>query len=707
MAELQFKTFQLENNILSADSTGRAKLQDGFFSADSTGRAKFGNNFVTPALSDLTAAWNFTGTLQHNGSAVYSDAVETLAIKRIVRAATTGNLVATRVGNVLTADANGALGAIDGVTLSTGQRLLVKDQSSQSDNGIYTLTDAGSAGTPYVLTRALDWTSGQSMRLGTTVFVSLGTANGLSSWFLATSGSGSDHADVGSHQVTFSPGTELFTNNDNTTLENSSGTLRVKDLGISTGKLANNVLSADASGRGKLQDGFFNSATVTAKFDAASIALDRLAEAVIQADGGQAFTADQSMGGFKITNLADPSGPQDAATRAFVLAVAQGLDPKGSCRVATTANLVATRVSNTLTADANGALVVDGVTMAPGDRILVKNQTAGEDNGIYVVTDEGDGSNPFILDRADDADVSADVTAGLHTFVSEGSSNADTGWVLVTNDPITLNTTSLSFSQFSSASAFAGDLNSTALGYLTDTSGDLRIIGNASANVVLKLGDAAGARRVSFTDSTDTEVAAIDSDGHMSLLGDFTFTSGGTITTTSDGNITLDPNGSGEVTVADTLLRIGEGADVDIFLYAQNADANKPYLKYDAGDNSWNLSNDGSAEFTVLHTGSNNAITYALLASAVKERLGRFDKHETFTSTGQTNFDLARSDVDLVAGGALVFVQGQFQGPVGQYSISDGTGTAGVDELVFTYTVPTSARVDIFYRVEGDYTIGT
>lgn len=107
--------------------------------------------------------------------------------------------------------------------------------------------------------------------------------------------------------------------------------------------------------------------------------------------------------------------------------------------------------SNVITATANGALPqIDGVTLAGGDRLLLKNGAAGADNGIYTVTQLGDGSNPFILTRAADADTSAEVTAGMYLFVTEGSTYADTAWVLSTNDPITLNTTALTFTQFAS-----------------------------------------------------------------------------------------------------------------------------------------------------------------------------------------------------------------------------------------------------------------
>ncbi len=188
---------------------------------------------------------------------------------------------------------------------------------------------------------------------------------------------------------------------------------------------------------------------------AAAIATSKLADGTlfIKSDGTVPFGADQSHGGFKITSLGDPSAATDGANKRYVDSVASGLDVKQSVRASTTAALPSnTRTGNVLTATANGALSAqDGVTLVAADRVLVKNEATGANNGIYDVTTVGDGSNPFVLTRSTDADSSAEVTGGMFTFVNEGTLNADTGWVLSTNDPITLNTTSLSFTQFSSA----------------------------------------------------------------------------------------------------------------------------------------------------------------------------------------------------------------------------------------------------------------
>lgn len=140
--------------------------------------------------------------------------------------------------------------------------------------------------------------------------------------------------------------------------------------------------------------------------------------------------------------------------KAYVDSVKQALDIKASVRLATTANLAGTynNGAGTLTnSGAQAALAMDDVTVTANDRILVKNQTAGAQNGIYTVTTVGDGSTNWVLTRADDADENEDVTAGLFTFVSEGTAGADNGYVLVTDGAITLGTTAFTFEQFSGA----------------------------------------------------------------------------------------------------------------------------------------------------------------------------------------------------------------------------------------------------------------
>lgn len=167
-----------------------------------------------------------------------------------------------------------------------------------------------------------------------------------------------------------------------------------------------------------------------------------------------------TMTGF-LTLHANPTNTFHAATKGYVDAVKQGLDIKDSVRVATVSNLdVSSTATNVLTAKANGTSLntIDGEILIVGNRILVKNQTGQSGsadaryNGIYTVTQLGTASLPLVLTRAIDADTgNTEVSPGMFTFVEEGDTNADTGWVLTNDGSINLNSTNLIFSQFSSA----------------------------------------------------------------------------------------------------------------------------------------------------------------------------------------------------------------------------------------------------------------
>jgi hypothetical protein len=147
-------------------------------------------------------------------------------------------------------------------------------------------------------------------------------------------------------------------------------------------------------------------------------------------------------GNFK---AATPTDSAHVATKGYVDSARSGLDVKQSVRAATTAPVL-------LASGLENGDTVDGVVLATGNRVLVKDQSSGSENGIYVVQASG------AAVRAEDFDSSAEVTAGAFTFVEEGTTNGDTGFVLTTNDTITLGTTALTFTQFSGTGQItAGD----------------------------------------------------------------------------------------------------------------------------------------------------------------------------------------------------------------------------------------------------------
>ena len=153
-----------------------------------------------------------------------------------------------------------------------------------------------------------------------------------------------------------------------------------------------------------------------------------------------ATSGDIDVNSNKIVNVATPVNDTDAANKAYVDAARTGLDVKGSVKVATTANITL-----------SGTQTIDGVALSVGDRVLVKNQTTGSENGIYVVASSS-------WSRATDADENAEVTSGMFTFVEQGSVNSDTGFVLTTDGAITVGSTDLDFTLFSaSGTLIAGD----------------------------------------------------------------------------------------------------------------------------------------------------------------------------------------------------------------------------------------------------------
>lgn len=266
----------------------------------------------------------------------------------------------------------------------------------------------------------------------------------------------------------------------------------------------------------------------------------------------------------RITSVATPTGDNDAANKSYVDGVASGLDIKASCVAATTAALAAVTYANgssgvgaTLTANANGALAaVDGVTLLATERVLVKNQAAALQNGIYTVTTVGDGSNPFVLTRATDFDTAAEMPGGF-TFIEEGSTNADNGFVCTTDAGLTVGTTAINFEQFSGAGqitagdglAKTGDVLSVNVDDVTTAISSDAVIVKTSANLTTpNIGVANGD---SFTASGTVQGATITD-------GTATITSGAiaSVTTiTTSGNVTT---GSGNINAGNVIGAIGD-----------------------------------------------------------------------------------------------------------------------------------------------------
>jgi hypothetical protein len=134
-----------------------------------------------------------------------------------------------------------------------------------------------------------------------------------------------------------------------------------------------------------------------------------------------------SFNGQVVGGAADPLAATDLANKAYVDASRGGFSLKDPARAGTTGNVTL-----------SGVQTIDGISLVDGDRVLVKDQTAAEENGIWVVASG-------VWARADDADEDSEVSSGMALWVSEGDSNAGMRYVLTTPDPITVGTTPLVF----------------------------------------------------------------------------------------------------------------------------------------------------------------------------------------------------------------------------------------------------------------------
>lgn len=199
----------------------------------------------------------------------------------------------------------------------------------------------------------------------------------------------------------------------------------------------------------------------------------------------------------------NPTVANQAANKAYVDAIAQGITVQGACRLGSTGALTVVYangvlgVGATLTnAGAMAALTLDGIAVAVNDRVLIKNQASTFQNGIYTVTAIGSGVANWVLTRATDYDQVAEVNPGDLVVVTAGATLTNSGW-LQTATVVTMGTSAITFVQFSASLPISvanggTGLTSTTINQILYSSAANTIAGLATANNGLLVTSAAG-----------------------------------------------------------------------------------------------------------------------------------------------------------------------------------------------------------------------
>ena len=341
----------------------------------------------------------------------------------------------------------------------------------------------------------------------------------------------------------------------------------------------------------------------------------------------------------KLTLDGDPTNNLHAATKQYVDGVASGLDVKKSVRVATTGN------GTLSSAYANGQ-TVDGVSLSTNDRILIKDQSTGSENGIYTVNSSGAPT------RATDFDANSEVTGGAFTFVEEGTANANLGFVLTNTGSITLGSTSLAFSQFSGAGQITAGTGLTKSGNTINADDATTSAKGIASFASADFGVSSGAVTIKSGGVSNTQLAGSIAN---SKLANSAFT-------LSDGSSTQS------VALGDTLtVTAGEGIDATV-----SATDTLTIAAEDATSSNKGIASFSSDHFTV----SSGAVTI--------KTDGIDDTHIDFgTGTNQVNTDdlpegstnqyFTNARVDARLAGASQTINGN--GSTGGVTIADGSIT--------------------------------
>jgi hypothetical protein len=355
--------------------------------------------------------------------------------------------------------------------------------------------------------------------------------------------------------------------NTNSLSLGGSLTLDTDDISEGTNKYFSDELAQDAVGNNVGNGLDYDDTTGAISVDPSEFALNAVG----------APTGAVSMATYKITGLGTPTDAADAATKGYVDSVAEGLHIHESVVAATTTNVALA------TALENGD-VLDGITLATGNRILVKNQTTQSENGIYVVQASGQPS------RAADFDTATEVDSGDFVFVYSGTANAGTGWVQ-TNRPATIGTDAIVFTQFSGAGTYIGGAGLTLDGTTFNVGAGTGIQVNAdSIENTGVLSITGTANQISATASTGAITLSTPQDIHSTATPTFSGVTVGSVTltdallgtataTASDSATTIDSWSTSTYSSAKYLVQMKKAGDIEVIEVLVTVDgSNNVYL---------------------------------------------------------------------------------------------------------------------------------
>lgn len=298
-------------------------------------------------------------------------------------------------------------------------------------------------------------TSRANLGLGTAAVANIGTTSG-------TVAAGNDTRIVGAAQTSnnLSDLSSAATARTNLGL----GGAATENVGTSPGTVA---AGNDSRITGAIQSGSAASGDLSGTLPNPTVVNTHLTAPLPLGQGGTGsvtqnfvdLTTPQTIAGVKTFSssptVPTPTNPGDAATKGYADGISAGITIKTAVVAATTTTLPANTYNNgssgigaTLTANAVGTLTIDSHTPVLNDRVLIKNEAAAANNGIYSVTTVGNAGAAYVLTRTTDNDTSA-LIQGAAVFVSTGTVNQGSGWAVV-GGPFTVGTTAVNWTQFSS-----------------------------------------------------------------------------------------------------------------------------------------------------------------------------------------------------------------------------------------------------------------